>query len=157
MAALAADFKTDGWQVKVDGLVDKPRSFTTDQLHALSKPQERIYRMRCVEGWSMVIPWVGVPLAHLLEAVIPQTSAKYVAFETLLDADRMPGQRSNILQWPYVEGLRLDEAMHPLTILATGLYRKSTTTAGWCANSPGCASEVWIQGYQVDRAYQPGR
>ena len=125
VAALAADFKTDGWQIKVDGLVDKPRSFTVDELHALSKPQERIYRMRCVEGWSMVIPWVGVPLAHLLEAVVPQASAKYVAFETLLDVDRMPGQRSNILQWPYVEGLRLDEAMHPLTLLATGLYRKA--------------------------------
>ena len=107
VAALAADFKTDGWQVKVDGLVDKPRAFTIDQLHGLSKPQERIYRMRCVEGWSMVIPWVGVPLAHLLEAVAPQASARYVAFETLLDVSRMPGQQSNILQWPYVEGLRL--------------------------------------------------
>ncbi len=125
VAALAADFKTDGWQVKVDGLVEKPRSFTIDQLHALSSPQERIYRMRCVEGWSMVIPWLGVPLAHLLEAVEPQPAAKYVAFETLLDVERMPGQLGNALPWPYVEGLRLDEAMHPLTILATGLYRKA--------------------------------
>ncbi len=125
VAAQAADFKTDGWQLKVDGLVDKPQTFSIDQLHRLSKPEERVYRMRCVEGWSMVIPWVGVPLAALLEAVGPQTSARYVAFETLLDPERMPGQRSNILQWPYVEGLRLDEAMHPLTILATGLYRKA--------------------------------
>ncbi len=125
VAALAANFRTSGWQIKVDGLVDKPRSFTIDELHALSKPQERIYRMRCVEGWSMVIPWVGVPLAHLLTAVAPQSTAKYVAFETLLDVDQMPGQASNILQWPYVEGLRLDEAMHPLTLLATGLYRKA--------------------------------
>lgn len=125
VAGLAADFKTEGWQVTVDGLVDKPRTFTMDQLQALSPPQERIYRMRCVEGWSMVIPWVGIPLAEVLQAVSPQSAAKYVAFETLLDVERMPGQIFNTLDWPYVEGLRLDEAMHPLTLLATGLYRKS--------------------------------
>ena len=125
VAALAADFKTDGWQIKVDGLVDKPRSFSIDQLHALTARQERIYRMRCVEGWSMVIPWIGIPLSSLLEAVVPQATARYVAFETLLDTQKFPGQLSNILDWPYVEGLRLDEAMHPLTLLATGLYRKA--------------------------------
>lgn len=125
VAELAAEFKTDGWQVTVDGLVDKPQTFTIDQLHALSAPQERIYRMRCVEGWSMVIPWIGLPLADLLQAVSPQSSARYVAFETLLDVDRMPGQLFKTLDWPYVEGLRLDEAMHPLTLLATGLYRKA--------------------------------
>ncbi|MDB5341206.1 MAG: oxidoreductase molybdopterin binding protein [Planctomycetaceae bacterium] len=124
VAKAAADFKTDGWKVIVDGLVSKPRSFTIDELHALSQPQERVYRMRCVEAWSMVIPWAGLPLAHLLEAVEPTADAKYVAFETLLDPIRMPGQQHAVLDWPYVEGLRLDEAMHPLTLLATGLYRK---------------------------------
>ena len=125
VASAASGFKTDGWKIVVDGLVDKPRSFTIDDLHALRAPQERIYRMRCVEAWSMVIPWAGVPLAHLLEAVGPMSNAKYVAFETLLDPIRMPGQLTDVLEWPYIEGLRMDEAMHPLTILATGLYGKA--------------------------------
>jgi len=120
----AANFKTDGWQLVVDGMVHQPRNFTIDELHAISPPQQRIYRMRCVEAWSMVIPWVGIPLAHLLEAVEPMSNARYVAFETLLDPVRMPGQRTSVLEWPYIEGLRLDEAMHPLTLLATGLYGK---------------------------------
>jgi methionine sulfoxide reductase catalytic subunit len=124
VASVAAGFKTDGWKIVVDGLVDKPQSFSIDDLHALSAPQERIYRMRCVEAWSMVIPWVGIPLAHLLEAVGMMPNAKYVAFETLFDPTRMPGQKTDVLEWPYVEGLRLDEAMHPLTLLATGLYGK---------------------------------
>lgn len=124
VAAAAKDFNTDGWQLVVDGLVDKPITFTIDDLHAISPPQERVYRMRCVEAWSMVIPWAGVPLAHLLEAVEPMSNAKYVAFETLLDPKRMPGQSTAVLEWPYVEGLRLDEAMNPLTLLATGLYGK---------------------------------
>ncbi|MCC6508977.1 MAG: protein-methionine-sulfoxide reductase catalytic subunit MsrP [Pirellulaceae bacterium] len=124
VASAAAGFKTDGWQFKVSGLVNKPQSFTIDQLHALSPLQERVYRMRCVEGWSMVIPWIGIQLSHLLDAVEPQAGARYVAFETLLDPERMPGQLNPILKWPYVEGLRIDEAMHPLTILATGLYRQ---------------------------------
>lgn len=125
VAFAAKDFKTEGWQVTVDGLVEKPRKFTIDQLHELSAPQERVYRMRCVEAWSMVVPWLGVPLAHLLEAVSPLPNAKYVAFETLLDPTRMPGQNTAVLDWPYVEGLRIDEAMHPLTLLATGLYGKA--------------------------------
>jgi sulfoxide reductase catalytic subunit YedY len=125
VAAAAANFKTDVWSVKVDGLVQRSRKFTIAELHTLSPPQERVYRMRCVEGWSMVIPWIGVPLAHLLEAVQPMAEAKYVAFETLLDPVRMPNQRSSVLKWPYVESLRLDEAMHPLTLLATGLYGKT--------------------------------
>jgi sulfoxide reductase catalytic subunit YedY len=125
VAAAAANFKTDGWSVVVDGLVSKPRSFTIDELHAISLPQERVYRMRCVEAWSMVIPWAGVPLAHLLDAVQPMANAKYVAFETLHDPVRMPGQLTNVLEWPYIEGLRIDEAMHPLTLLATGLYGKA--------------------------------
>ncbi len=122
VAAAAAGFKTTGWQVSVGGLVRRPRVFDLDELKRLSSPEERIYRMRCVEGWSMVIPWVGFSLSKLLEAVEPTADAKYVAFETLHDAARMPGQQTDVLPWPYVEGLRLDEAMHPLTLLATGIY-----------------------------------
>lgn len=122
VAAAAAGFKVDGWQLKVDGLVKNPRTFALDEIRKLGPPEQRVYRMRCVEAWSMVIPWIGFSLAKLLEEVEPQANAKYVAFETLYDPERMPGQRSNVLEWPYVEGLRLDEAMHPLTILATGLY-----------------------------------
>ncbi len=112
------------WKVKVDGLVGKPADYDLDDLIKPSALEERIYRMRCVEGWSMVIPWVGVPLAGLLQRLEPQASAKYVAFETLVRPAEMPGQRGLFqpLPWPYVEGLRLDEAMHPLTILAVGLY-----------------------------------
>lgn len=124
VATAAKDFKTDGWQITIDGLVNKPRVLSIDDLHAISPPQQRVYRMRCVEAWSMVIPWAGVPLAHLLEAVEPMRNAKYVAFETLLDPARMPGQLTDVLEWPYIEGLRLDEAMNPLTLLATGLYGK---------------------------------
>jgi len=124
VAAVARDFQTDGWQVTIDGLVEKPQTFTVDQIHSISQPEERIYRMRCVEAWSMVIPWAGVPLGRILDVVQPLPTAKFVAFETLLDPERMPGQKTNVLDWPYVEGLRLDEAMHPLTLLATGLYGK---------------------------------
>jgi len=112
------------WKIKIDGLVAKPADYDLDDLIKPIQLEERIYRMRCVEGWSMVIPWVGVPLAGLLQRVEPQGSAKYVAFETLVRPPEMPGQRGLFqpLPWPYVEGLRLDEAMHPLTILAVGLY-----------------------------------
>lgn len=121
VASESKGFVTKPWTVSVDGLVNKPRSFDLNEL--LSFPlEERIYRLRCVEGWSMVIPWVGFPLAKLLEKVEPSGQARYVAFQTLFDPERMPNQRTGVLDWPYVEGLRLDEAMHPLTILATGLY-----------------------------------
>lgn len=122
VASAAANFDTKGWQVSVEGLVNKPKVFTLAELLQLSPPEERIYRMRCVEGWSMVIPWAGFSLSKLLETVEPTGAAKYVAFETLRDTTRMPGQRGDVLNWPYVEGLRLDEAMHPLTILASGVY-----------------------------------
>ncbi len=102
----------------------RPRTITIDDLHSISAPEERIYRLRCVEAWSMVVPWAGVPLARVLEAVEPLPEAKFVAFRTLHDPERMPGQRTDVLEWPYVEGLRLDEAQHPLTLLATGLYRR---------------------------------
>jgi sulfoxide reductase catalytic subunit YedY len=121
VAYAARGFVTRPWAVAVEGLVNKPGVFDLDAL--LKFPtEERIYRLRCVEGWSMVIPWNGFPLQKLLERVEPTSAARYVAFQTLLDPERMPNQRTGILDWPYVEGLRLDEAMHPLTIMATGLY-----------------------------------
>ena len=123
VAAAAAGFNTDGWMVEVGGLCARPRTFDLDALRRVSPPEERIYRMRCVEAWSMVIPWVGYSLSKLLALVEPLGSAKYVAFETLFDPSRMPNQKNeSVLDWPYVEGLRMDEAMHPLAILATGLY-----------------------------------
>jgi sulfoxide reductase catalytic subunit YedY len=125
VAPAAANFDTQGWKVSVEGLVRKPRVFDLDDLLKLSPPEERVYRMRCVEGWSMVIPWAGYSLSKLLDAVEPLSSAKFVAFETLLDPKRMPGQGAQVLDWPYVEGLRLDEAMHPLTLLASGLYGRA--------------------------------
>jgi sulfoxide reductase catalytic subunit YedY len=121
VAYAAKGFVTRPWAIAVEGLVNKPRVFDLDEL--LKFPlEERIYRLRCVEGWSMVIPWIGFPLYKLLEKVEPISAARYVAFQTLLDPERMPNQRTGILDWPYVEGLRLDEAMHPLTIMATGMY-----------------------------------
>ncbi|MCF6370107.1 protein-methionine-sulfoxide reductase catalytic subunit MsrP [Rhizobium halophilum] len=111
------------WSVKVDGLVGKPREFGMDELIKMPL-EDRVYRLRCVEGWSMVIPWIGFPLAALLDQVEPLGSAKYVSFETIVRPEQMPGQTGFFqpLEWPYVEGLRLDEARHPLTILAVGLY-----------------------------------
>jgi sulfoxide reductase catalytic subunit YedY len=125
VAAAAAGFVTRGWQVMVDGLVHRPQVFDLDDLLRISPPEERVYRMRCVETWSMVIPWAGLPLAKLLDHVQPMGDAKYVAFQTLLDPKRMPGQKTSVLEWPYVEGLRMDEAMHPLTLLASGLYGRA--------------------------------
>jgi sulfoxide reductase catalytic subunit YedY len=123
-AAKAKSLKTSPWTVKVDGMVGKPGEFAVEDLIKSSSLEERIYRMRCVEGWSMVIPWVGFPLADLVKRVEPLGSAKYVAFETAYRPDEMPGVDSffPVLEWPYVEGLRLDEAMNPLAILAVGLY-----------------------------------
>jgi sulfoxide reductase catalytic subunit YedY len=122
VAKAAAGFKTDGWKVSVGGLVHEPRVFDLDDIRKLAPLEERVYRMRCVEAWSMVIPWAGFSLSKLLDKVQPLASAKYVAFETLLDPKRMPNQSSDVLDWPYVEGLRIDEAMHPLALLAQGLY-----------------------------------
>jgi sulfoxide reductase catalytic subunit YedY len=122
VSAAARNFVAKPWQVSVDGMVYRPRVFDVDEVMKVIRPEERIYRMRCVEGWSMVIPWIGIPLSKLIDLVEPMGSAKYVAFQTLLDPERMPGQKKAVLEWPYVEGLRMDEAMHPLTILAVGLY-----------------------------------
>ncbi len=124
VARLAKDFQTRPWTVEVGGMVNKPRTFAIDDLIKEFPSEERIYRLRCVEAWSMVIPWMGFPLKDLLAAVEPTGDAKYVRFETLMDDQQFPGQRSRWYEWPYVEGLRLDEAMHDLTILSTGLYGK---------------------------------
>ncbi len=126
VASLARNFQTSPWTVTVGGLVRQPQTFDIDDLRRRFPPEERIYRLRCVEGWSMVIPWLGFPLAQLLKAVEPKSEAKYVRFETLYDPKQMPGQLpwGNPFDWPYVEGLRLDEARHNLTMLATGLYGK---------------------------------
>ena len=121
VAAEAKGFVTKPWAVEVGGLVNKPKVFDLDELLKIAQ-EERIYRFRCVEGWSMVIPWIGFPLSKLLEKVEPMSQARYVSFQTLHDPKRLPNQRTTVLGWPYVEGLRLDEAMHPLAILATGLY-----------------------------------
>jgi sulfoxide reductase catalytic subunit YedY len=120
----AKNFKTSPWTVKVDGLVNKPADYALEDFIKPSKQEERVYRMRCVEGWSMVIPWLGFPLSDVLKRAEPKSSARFVEFTTLLDPQQMPWQKLDILRWPYVEGLRLDEAMHPLTILSTGLYGK---------------------------------
>jgi sulfoxide reductase catalytic subunit YedY len=123
-AKYAGALKTSPWTVKIDGLVGKPQEIGLEDLIKSSALEERIYRMRCVEGWSMVIPWVGLPLADLIKRVEPLGGAKYVAFETVSRPNEMPGLDSMfpVLEWPYTEGLRMDEAMHPLTILAVGLY-----------------------------------
>jgi sulfoxide reductase catalytic subunit YedY len=121
-AGLSANFKTRPWTVAIDGMVKKPTTLDIDSVLKLAALEERVYRHRCVEGWSMVIPWVGFPLSALIKKADPLPSAKFVAFQTILAPDQMPNQKADVLQWPYVEGLRMDEAMHPLTILAAGLY-----------------------------------
>jgi sulfoxide reductase catalytic subunit YedY len=122
VARLAKDFESSPWEVKIGGLVENPQTLSIDEIREGFSTEERIYRMRCVEGWSMVIPWQGFKLSELLEKVKPTADAKYVRFESIYDPDRLPGQGNRLFPWPYVEGLRLDEAYHDLTILATGLY-----------------------------------
>src|SRR6516164_7641595 len=122
VGAVARTFVSKPWQLVVDGMVHKPGVFDVQELLKDYPLEERIYRMRCVEAWSMVVPWIGLPLAKLIERVEPMSNVQFVAFESLKDPKRMPGQRGTVLDWPYVEGLRLDEAMNPLTILAVGLY-----------------------------------
>ncbi|EAQ26040.1 protein-methionine-sulfoxide reductase catalytic subunit MsrP [Roseovarius sp. 217] len=118
----ARTLTTKPWSVTIDGLVDRPGDYAFDEIMAKMTIEERLYRFRCVEAWSMVVPWNGFELADLLELAGVQSGAKYVAFETVLRPDEMPGVRYPVLDWPYVEGLRLDEALHPLTIMATGIY-----------------------------------
>jgi sulfoxide reductase catalytic subunit YedY len=124
VAPAAKDFKTRPWTIEVSGLVNKPHTYDIDELMKRFPVEERIYRLRCVEAWSMVIPWSGFPLNKLLKEVEPTSTAKYVHFVSLLDHKQMPGQQSPFFVWPYSEGLRLDEAMHDLTLMTTGLYGK---------------------------------
>jgi sulfoxide reductase catalytic subunit YedY len=121
----AGSLRTKPWSVALEGEVAKPGLVPLETLLAPHPLEERIYRLRCVEAWSMVIPWVGIPLGAVLARFAPTSRAKYVAFETLLDPEQMPGQRRKILPWPYREGLRMDEAMHPLTLLAVGMYGRA--------------------------------
>ncbi|MGI3170099.1 protein-methionine-sulfoxide reductase catalytic subunit MsrP [Pseudooceanicola sp. C21-150M6] len=123
-AANAGTLTTSPWTIKIDGMVDNPGDYTLEDILSKAQVEERIYRMRCVEAWSMVIPWNGFELKSLLDRAGVQSGAKYVAFQTLERPEEMPGLRYPVLRWPYREGLRLDEAMHPLTILATGIYGK---------------------------------
>jgi len=118
----AGSLRTRPWTVKIDGAVAKPGKYSVDDLIAANPLEERIYRLRCVEAWSMVIPWIGFPLGPVLKQAEPTEKARFVEFTTLYAPDQMPGQRRPVLEWPYKEGLRLDEAMHPLTILAVGMY-----------------------------------
>src|SRR5580692_3607153 len=121
-AELAKNFRTRPWKVKIDGAVEKKQELDIDTILKMAPPEERIYRHRCVEGWSIVVPWVGFSLSELIKRVNPLPKAKFVEFTTIYDPKQMPGQRSNVLQWPYVEGLRMDEAMHPLCLLCFGMY-----------------------------------
>jgi methionine sulfoxide reductase catalytic subunit len=120
----ARNFRTRPWRVEVTGQVARPGTYDLDDLLRPMTVEERVYRLRCVEAWSMVIPWTGFPLRALIDRLQPTAGARFVAFETLFDPDQMPGQRSRALEWPYREGLRLDEAMHPLAFLAVGLYNR---------------------------------
>ena len=152
--ANAQQFKTKPWSVKVDGLVGKPATYQLEDFIKPYKLEERIYRHRCVEAWSMVIPWMGFPMADFIKRVEPLGAAKYIEFTTLLDPKQMPGQRLPYLEWPYVEGLRLDEAMHPLAIFAVGLYGKTLPKQNgaplrhivpWKYGFKGCKSIVRIR------------
>ena len=118
------NFKTNPWNISIEGEVENPISLSMDEISEIFLSEERVYRLRCVEGWSMVIPWMGFSLSELLSKVIPTSKAKFVEFESVYDPDQMKGQRYPVLKWPYKEGLRIDEAMHPLTIVVTGLYNK---------------------------------
>ena len=124
VADASKNFTTNPWTVEVGGLINKPQTFAIEDLLKQFTQEERVYRLRCVEGWSMVIPWTGFSLAGLLKQVEPTSAAKYVRFETVMRPEEMPGQSSSYYTWPYVEGLRLDEAMHDLTLMATGVYGK---------------------------------
>ena len=121
-ADLAKNFRTRPWKVKIDGLVDKKLELDVDEIIKMAPPEERIYRHRCVEGWSIVVPWVGFSLSELIKRVKPTSKAKFVEFTTILDMTQMPGQRRPVLEWPYVEGLRMDESMNPLALLCFGMY-----------------------------------
>ena len=138
------------WTIAIEGECSKRGAVALEDILKGETLEDRVYRHRCVEGWSMVIPWVGFPLANLIKRCEPTSKAKFVEFTTLHDVGQMPGQRSDVLEWPYVEGLRLDEALHPLTIVAVGLYGEITAEPERCAVAAGRAVEVRLQGDQVD-------
>jgi sulfoxide reductase catalytic subunit YedY len=148
VASLAKNFPTSPWQVEVGGLVHKPRVFDFEDLRRFPQ-EERVYRLRCVEGWSMVIPWLGFPLSLLLKEVEPMTSAAFVQFTTILDEKNMPGVRSPFYPWPYTEGLRLDEAYHDLTLLVTGLYGKELLPQN---GAPLRLAVPWKYGFKSSKA-----
>jgi len=122
VAELSRNFRTRPWTISVEGHIKKQKVYDIDEILKLFPLEERIYRFRCVEGWSMVIPWIGFPLGDFIKKCEPTSKAKYVEFITLYDPKQMPGQRRGVLEWPYLEGLRMDEALHPLTLMALGLY-----------------------------------
>jgi len=150
----AKNFRTRPWSVKVEGMVAKPATYNLEEFIKPHKIEDRIYRHRCVEAWSMVIPWQGIPMAEVIKRLQPLPSAKYVEFTTLLDPQQMPGQRFPVLEWPYVEGLRMDEAMNPLAFFVTGVYGKALPNqngaplrhvAPWKYGFKGCKSIVKIR------------
>ena len=149
VADLAKNFKTTPWTVAVGGLVNKPQTFAIEDLLKQFPQEERIYRHRCVEGWSMVIPWTGFPLAKLLKQIEPTSQAKYVRFETVMRPEEMPGQDSGYYTWPYVEGLRLDEAMNDLALLVTGVYGKPALPQN---GAPLRLSVPWKYGFKSVKA-----
>ena len=143
------NFKTSPWNITIDGEVEKPLTLSMDEVKNMFPIEERIYKLRCVEGWSMVIPWLGFPLYKLLDKVSPTTKGKFVKFISVLDPEQMPGQKYPILDWPYQEGLRIDEAMHPLTILVTGLYGKELPNQN---GSPIRLIVPWKYGFKSAKA-----
>jgi len=144
-SARSGTLKTRPWTVKIDGEVKKPKTYDIDELMKLAPLEERTYRMRCVEGWSMVIPWVGYPLSEIIKRVEPTGNAKFIEFTTLQDEAQMPGLRIPVLSWPYVEGLRMDEAMHPLTLLGLGLYGEALPNQN---GAPVRAVVPWKYGFK---------
>jgi len=148
-AANAGAFQTRPWTVEISGEVARPARVNLEDMLRRFPSQERVYRLRCVEAWSMVIPWHGFPLRDLINWVQPTSKARYVEFTTLHDPNRMPGQRSRVLDWPYVEGLRMDEAMHPLTIMVTGLYNRTLPNQN---GAPLRVMSPWKYGFKGGKA-----
>ena len=142
-------FKTQPWDVLIDGEVEKPLKLSIEEITTMFPSEERVYKLRCVEGWSMIIPWLGFPLNKILKKVSPTSKAKFVKFTSVLDPEQMIGQRFPILDWPYKEGLRIDEAMHDLTILVTGLYGKKLPNQN---GSPLRLMVPWKYGFKSSKA-----
>jgi sulfoxide reductase catalytic subunit YedY len=148
-AKLAANFKTRPWTVTLDGAVKKKQTLDVDAIIKLAAPEERIYRHRCVEGWSIVVPWIGFPLSVLINKAEPLPKAKFVEFLTVFDPNHMPGQNVRVLQWPYAEGLRMDEAMHPLTLLSFGMYGEALPNQN---GAPLRINVPWKYGFKSAKA-----